>query len=103
MTFKKGDLVGCKNKNVPNAYVITEVVREHRFYFAYSIFNKGHMFIVHDPENIYLICPKFDITIEPDAEMQTINTEMYDALDKLFGFDSENTNEKEGKDDPTDD
>ena len=30
MTFKKGDLVGCKNKNVPNAYVITEVVREQR-------------------------------------------------------------------------
>ena len=102
MTFKKGDLIGCKSKNVPNAYIITEVVREQRFYFAYCIFSKGHRFIVHDPEDVYLICPKFDITIEPTAEMQSINTEMYDALYRLFGFDSENTNEKEDKDDPTD-
>jgi hypothetical protein len=93
MTFKKGDLVGCKSKNVPNAYVITEVVREQRFYFAYCIFSKDHRFIVHDPENVYLICPKFDITIEPGTEMQTINTEMYDALDKLFGFTEEETDE----------
>ncbi len=103
MTFRKGDLVGCKDKDAPNAYVITEVVREHRFYFAYSIFSKGHRFIVHDPENVFLICPNFDISIEPDPVMQNISTEMYDALDKLFGFDSENTNEKDGKDDLTDD
>lgn len=93
MTFKKGDLVGCKDKDVPNAYVITEVVREHRFYFAYSIFSRGHMFIVHDPENVYLICPNFDVSIEPDPVMQSINTEMYDALDKLFGFVEEETDE----------
>jgi len=93
MTFEKGDLVGCKSKNVPNAYIITEVVREQRFYFAYCIFSKGHRFIVHDPEDVYLICPKFDITIEPTAEMQAINTEMYDALYKLFGFDKEETDE----------
>jgi hypothetical protein len=93
VTFKKGDLVGCKDKDVPNAYVITEVVREHRFYFAYSIFSRGHMFIVHDPENVYLICPNFDVSIEPDPVMQSINTEMYDALDKLFGFVEEETDE----------
>jgi hypothetical protein len=93
VTFKKGDLVGCKDKNVPNAYVITEVVREHRFYFAYSIFSKGHVFIVHDPENVFLICPNFDVSIEPDPVMQSINTEMYDALDKLFGFVEEETDE----------
>lgn len=93
MTFKKGDLVGCKDKDVPNAYVITEVVREHRFYFAYSIFSRGHMFIVHDPENVFLICPNFDVSIEPDPVMQSINTEMYDALDKLFGFVEEETDE----------
>ena len=93
MTFKKGDLVGCKDKDVPNAYVITEVVREHRFYFAYSIFSKGHMFTVHDPENVFLICPNFDVSIEPDPVMQSINTEMYDALDKLFGFVEEETDE----------
>jgi hypothetical protein len=93
VTFKKGDLVGCKDKDVPNAYVITEVVREHRFYFDYSIFSKGHMFIVHDPENVFLICPNFDVSIEPDPVMQSINTEMYDALDKLFGFVEEETDE----------
>ena len=93
MTFKKGDLVGCKDKDVPNAYVITEVIREHRFYFAYSIFSKGHMFIVHDPVNVFLICPNFDVSIEPDPVMQSINTEMYDALDKLFGFVEEETDE----------
>ena len=93
MTFKKGDLVGCKDKDVPDAYVITEVVREKRFYFAYSIFSKGHRFIVHDPDNVFLICPKFDIDIEPDKEMQSISTEMYDALDKLFGFVEEEIDE----------
>ena len=102
MTFEKGDLVGCKNKDAPNAYVITEVVREQRFYFAFCIFNKSHRFIVHDPENVFLICPKFDLNIEPDSVMQNISTEMYDALDKLFGFVEENTDEKTKKSDHTD-
>jgi len=103
MAFQKGDLVGCRDEDVPDAYVITEVIREQKFYFAFSIFNKSHRFIVHDPENVFLICPDFDINIEPDSELQRISTEMYDALDKLFGFDAKNTNEKDGKDDITDD
>ena len=86
MTFKKGDLVGCKNKDAPNAYVITEVVRAERFYFAFCILTNRHRFIVHDPDNVFLICPEFNIDISPCDAMQKINTEMYDALDKLFGF-----------------
>jgi hypothetical protein len=93
MTFVKGDLIGCKDNGKANAYVITQVVRAERFYFAYSIFNKRHRFIVHDPETVFLICPEFNLEIEPDADMQRINAEMYDALDKLFSLTDEDTDD----------
>tara|TARA_R110001592_G_scaffold106933_3_gene299599 strand:+ start:137 stop:418 length:282 start_codon:yes stop_codon:yes gene_type:complete len=93
MTFSKGDLVGCKIDDAVSAYVITQVIRAERFYFAYSIFDKRHRFLVHDPETVFLICPQFNPDIEPDADMQRINTEMYDALDRLFGFVDEDTDD----------
>lgn len=93
VTFNKGDLVGCKLNDVVNAYVITQVIRAERFYFAYCIFSHRHRFLVHDPETVFLICPEFNLDIEPDADMQRINAEMYDALDRLFGFAEEDTDD----------
>ena len=89
MTFSKGDLIGCNG----SAYIITQVVRAERFYFAYSIFSKRHRFLVHDPARVFLICPEFNLDIEPDADMQRINAEMYDALDKLFSLTDEDTDD----------
>ena len=42
--------------------------------------------IVHDPATCFMICPGFNPHIQPDHSMNTISTEMYDALDRLFGF-----------------
>ena len=33
-----------------------------------------------------MICPKFNPGIDPDDSMSSISNEMYDALEKLFGF-----------------
>ena len=86
MSFKKGDLIGILKDDRAVAYVITKVVREDRFYFGYSIITKRHRLIVHDPATCFIICPGFNPRIQPDHSMNTISTEMYDALDRLFGF-----------------
>ena len=86
MSFKKGDLIGVLQDDKAIAYVITKVVREDRFYFAYSIVTKLHRLIVHDPATCFIICPGFNVNAQPDHSMNTISTEMYDALEKLFGF-----------------
>ena len=86
MSFKKGDLIGILKDDKAIAYVITKVVREDRFYFGYSIVSKLHRLIVHDPSTCFIICPGFNPQLQPDHSMNTISTEMYDALDKLFGF-----------------
>jgi len=86
MSFNKGDLIGFKLSNRVEAFVITKVVRKDRFYFAYSIISKRHRLIVYDPENCFLICPAFNVELEPDESMRNISTEMYDALDKLFNL-----------------
>lgn len=86
MSFRKGDLVGFRFSERVDAFVITKVVREQRFYFAYSVISNKHRLIVHDPENCFLICPEYDTHLEPDESMRNISTEMYDALDKLFSM-----------------
>ena len=86
MSFKKGDLIGILKDDSALAYVVTKVVREDRFYFGYSIITKRHRLIVHDPATCFMICPGFNPGIQPDHSMNTISTEMYDALDRLFGF-----------------
>jgi len=90
MNFEKGDLIGILKDDRAVAYVITKVVRKDRFYFAYSIITKRHRLVVHDPATCFMICPGFNPEIQPDYSMSTISTEMYDALDKLFGFADEN-------------
>jgi hypothetical protein len=86
VSFHKGDLVGFRFSERVEAFVITKVVREQRFYFAYSVISNKHRLIVHDPENCFLIYPGYDPQIEPDESMRSISTEMYDALDKLFSM-----------------
>lgn len=86
MSFTKGDLIGVLREDAAIAYVITKVIKEDRFYFAYSIITKRHQLIVHDPATCFMICPGFNFNIQPDQSMDTISTEMYDALERLFGF-----------------
>ena len=86
MSFNKGDLIGVLKNDVAVAYVITKVVREDLFYFAYSIIKKKHNLIIYDPATCFVICPGFNPNIDPDDTMSSISNEMYDALEKLFGF-----------------
>ena len=86
MSFKKGDLIGILDNDTTSAYVITKVVRKDIFYFAYSIITSQHRLVVFDPHTCFIICPGFNPNIDPDDTMSSISTEMYDALEKLFGF-----------------
>ncbi len=92
MSFEKGDLIGILQNDTTAAYVITKVVREDMFFFAYSIITNRHRLVVYDPQTCFMICPKFNPGIDPDDSMSSISNEMYDALEKLFGFfDTEDT------------
>lgn len=86
MSFKKGDLIGILQDNTTTAYVITKVVRANMFFFAYSIITNRHRLVVFDPQTCFIICPNFNPNIDPDDTMSSISNEMYDALEKLFGF-----------------
>lgn len=86
MSFEKGDLIGILQNDTTAAYVITKVVREDMFFFAYSIITNRHRLVVYDPQTCFMICPKFNPGIDPDDSMSSISNEMYDALEKLFGF-----------------
>lgn len=86
MSFEKGDLIGILKDDAAVAYVITKVVREDMFYFAYSIITNKHRLVIFDPQTCFMICPRFNPEIDPDDSMSSISTEMYDALEKLFGF-----------------
>lgn len=86
MSFEKGDLIGILQGDTATAFVITKVVREDIFFFAYSIITNRHRLVVYDPQTCFMICPKFNPGIDPDDSMSLISNEMYDALEKLFGF-----------------
>lgn len=86
MSFQKGDLIGILQDDITAAYVITKVVRDDMFFFAYSIITNRHRLVVYDPQTCFIICPKFNPDIDPDDSMSSISNEMYDALEKLFGF-----------------
>lgn len=86
MSFKKGDLIGILSGGSTSAYVITKVVREDMFFFAYSIMTNQHRLVVYDSQTCFIICPGFNPNIDPDDTMSSISNEMYDALEKLFGF-----------------
>ena len=86
MSFRKGDLIGILKDDAATAYVITKVVREDIFYFAYSIITNKHRLVIYDPQTCFIICPGFNPNIDPDDTMSSISNEMYDALERLFGF-----------------
>ena len=86
MSFEKGDLIGILKDDTAVAYVITKVVRDDMFFFAYSIVTNKHRLVIYDPQTCFMICPRFNPGIDPDESMSSISTEMYDALERLFGF-----------------
>jgi len=86
MVASKGDLIGIKTKKGDDIYVITQVIKENRFYFCYSLHSKAHSFLVWDPECHYVICPEFDPYTKPDLEAIEVSTNLIAALDKLFGL-----------------
>lgn len=86
MSFEKGDLIGILKDDTAVAYVITKVVRDDMFFFAYSIVTNKHRLVIYDPQTCFMICPSFNPGIDPDESMSSISTEMYDALERLFGF-----------------
>jgi hypothetical protein len=86
MSFEKGDLIGILKDDTAVAYVITKVVRDDVFFFAYSIVTNKHRLVIYDPQTCFMICPRFNPGIDPDESMSSISTEMYDALERLFGF-----------------
>ena len=46
-----------------------------------------------DPVRHFLVCPEFDLDIRPDIDVVSMGAEFYGALDKLFGFNEEDSDE----------
>jgi hypothetical protein len=84
--IRKGDMVGFKTSGEPDMLIITQVIRQGRFYFCYSIYTKQHSLLVWDPECYFLVCEGVDPDREPDFASIEFNTNLIAALDKLFGF-----------------
>jgi hypothetical protein len=84
--IKKGDMIGAKMSNGNKVFIITQVVKEGRFYFCYSFHTGMHSFLVWDPECHFLICEDVDPYTEPDLDAIEVSTSLIAALDKLFGL-----------------
>jgi len=84
--IKKGDLVGIKTNSGIDMLIITQVVRQERFYFSYSIYSKKHSLLVWDPECYFLVCPGVNKDIPPDFDSIKFSHNLILALDRLFGF-----------------
>ena len=84
--IKKGDLVGIKLTTGVDMLIITQVVRQGRFYFSYSIYSKKHSLLVWDPECHFLVCSGINKDLNPDFDSIKFNQNLIMALDKLFGF-----------------
>ena len=84
--IKKGDLVGIKTNSGVDMLIITQVVRQERFYFSYSIYSKKHSLLVWDPECHFLVCSGVNKDIPPDFDSIKFSQNLISALDRLFGF-----------------
>ena len=84
--IKKGDLVGIKTNSGVDMLIITQVVRQERFYFSYSIYSKKHSLLVWDPECHFLVCSEVNKDIPPDFDSIRFSQNLISALDRLFGF-----------------
>ena len=84
--FKKGDLIGINESDHIYGYLITQVIRENRFFYCLSLETGIHHFIVFDPEFHFLLCPEFNLNIKPDIDVLSLGVSFYAALDRLFGY-----------------
>lgn len=94
-------MVGARSGSDNKIFIITQVVKEDRFYFCYSLHTGLHSFLVWDPDCHFLICHDVDPYTEPDLEAIEVSTSLISALDKLFGL--LETDDKDTDDKDTDD
>jgi|TARA_R110002020_G_scaffold413055_1_gene622596 hypothetical protein len=87
--FRRGDLLGVKDREYVYGYVIAQVIRYNRFFYCKDVLTGEFHFIVFDPEFHFIMCPAFDPDIKPDIDVISMGAEFYDALDRLFDFSSE--------------
>tara|TARA_R110002153_G_scaffold19651_1_gene67469 strand:- start:192 stop:473 length:282 start_codon:yes stop_codon:yes gene_type:complete len=85
-TFKKGDLIGINNGAHIEKFLIAQVIRENRFFYCLCLDTRVFHFLVYDPKHHFLLCPDFDLEIEPDIDVLSMGVEFYEALDRLFGY-----------------
>jgi len=93
MNIKKGDLLGINEGEWMHTLVVAEIIREDRFLYCWSIQKKKFKFVVYDPEYHFVICPGFNTNIEADLDFYSDYKGLYDALDRLFGFEDDSTDE----------
>ena len=89
--FRKGDLIGINSNNHLYPYLICQVIRENRFFYCLCLETDAFHFLVFDPSHHFLLCPDFNANIEPDIDVLSMGVDFYDALDRLFGFDDEDS------------
>ena len=87
--FKKGDLIGVNERDHIYGYLIAQVIRSNRFFYCLSLDTGVFHFLVYDPQHHFLLCPDFNIDIEPDIDVLSLGVDFYQALDRLFGYDAE--------------
>lgn len=92
-SFKRGDLIGVNIKEETFLYVIAQVVKYNRFFYCKDLLTNEYHFVVFDPVRHFLVCPEFDLDIRPDIDVVSMGAEFYGALDKLFGFSEEDSDE----------
>lgn len=91
--LKRGDLIGVNNGSHIDAYIIAQVVRYDRFFYCKSLETGEFHFVVFDSRTHFLLCPDFEPGIRPDIDVVSMGSEFYDALDRLFGFNDEDSSE----------
>ncbi len=88
-TFKKGDLIGVNERDYLYGYLIAQVIRDNRFFYCLCIQTGVFHFLVYDPKHHFLLCPDFNLDVQPDIDILSMGADFYKALDRLFGYDKE--------------
>lgn len=91
--FKRGDLIGINTRGHIYGFIIAQVVKYNRFFYCKSLSTGEFHFIVFDPGSHFLLCPDFDPDIRADIDVVSMGAEFYGALDKLFGYSDEDSDE----------
>jgi len=91
--FKKGDLIGVNERGRICGYLITQVIRENRFFYCLCIDTGVYHFLVYDEQFHFLLCPEFDLSVKPDIDVLSLGVDFYRALDRLFNHSGEPSSE----------